>query len=162
LHLILDGKELGIMSKGFSRRGFIKRSAAAAGVAAMARVSSGPFVLAQQPPGDKLRVAVIGVAGMGGYSVAAALREKLVAMADVDEKNIAKVMRDSVKETAKPKIYFTDAGGPLTAIALTGHLAQYCGIGGKVEWDVEKMQCTNKPELNKFVRREYRSGWEVC
>ena len=36
------------------------------------------------------------------------------------------------------------------------------GIGSTIEWDVEKMQCTNKPELNKFVRREYRSGWEVC
>lgn len=45
--------------------------------------------------------------------------------------------------------------------AMTGHLAQYAGIGGKIEWDVEKMECTNKPELNQFVRREYRSGWEV-
>ena len=37
--------------------------------------------------------------------------------------------------------------------ALTGHLAQYAGIGAKIEWDVEKMECTNKPELNRFVRR---------
>jgi hypothetical protein len=54
-----------------------------------------------------------------------------------------------------------DAGGPLTAIALAGHLAQYAGVGGKIEWDVEQMKCTNKPEFNQFVRREYRSGWEV-
>ena len=92
------------MTKGYSRRAFLKGSAAA-GAAAMTGVSGVPFVLAQQSPADKLRVAVIGVAGMGGYSVASALREKLVAMADVDEKNIAKVMKDSVKETAKPKIY---------------------------------------------------------
>ena len=46
-------------------------------------------------------------------------------------------------------------------MALTGHLAQYAGIGAKVEWDVEKMECTNKPELNRFLRREYRKGWEV-
>jgi len=448
------------MSRAFSRRRFLQGSAAAAGAAALASVSGVPSVLAQQSPSDKLRVAVIGAAGMGGYSVDCALRENLVALVDVDEKNIASVMKDKVKETAKPKIFydyrkmldechndidvvliatpdhhhapaairainygkhvfcqkplahniaecyalakaarekkvltqmgnqgycgeairrvaeyiaagaigavsethtlldrnfggtggrpaskpvppglhwdewigpapyrdyhdglhpfswrdwkafgtgtigdmachrvaypfmalrlwevkkftvecihtkngsdekypqdnvvcyhiparsdfpackcyvydhqalrpevmkelerkysvkwseatlfvgskgyldnhariipesehrkypvppktltrakaggpvedlcacirgggmpvsnFTDAGGPLTAIALTGHLAQYCGIGGKIEWDVEKMQCTNKPELNKFVRREYRSGWEVC
>jgi predicted dehydrogenase len=60
-----------------------------------------------------------------------------------------------------PASNFPDAAGPLTAMALAGHLAQYAGIGGKIEWDVEKMQCTNKPEFDKFVRREYRSGWEV-
>ena len=46
-------------------------------------------------------------------------------------------------------------------MALTGHLAQYAGIGGKIEWDVEKMQCTNRPQSNQFLRRQYRSGWEV-
>ena len=60
-----------------------------------------------------------------------------------------------------PASNFPDAACPLTAMALAGHLAQYAGIGGKIEWDVEKMQCTNKPEFDKFVRREYRSGWEV-
>ncbi len=34
----------------------------------------------------------------------------------------------------------------LRLMALTGHLAQYAGIGSKIEWDVEKMQCTNRPE----------------
>lgn len=60
-----------------------------------------------------------------------------------------------------PVSNFIDAGGPLTAMALTGHLAQYAGVGGKIDWDVEKMECTNQPEFNAFVRREYRSGWEV-
>jgi len=66
-----------------------------------------------------------------------------------------------IRSGGTPVSNFIDAGGPLTAIALTGHLAQYAGIGGKIEWDVEKMQCTNRPELNQFVRREYRSGWEL-
>ncbi len=66
-----------------------------------------------------------------------------------------------IRTGGTPVSNFIDAGGPLTAIALTGHLAQYAGIGGKIEWDVEKMECTNRPELNKFVRREYRSGWEL-
>ncbi len=94
------------MSQGQSRRKFLKVSAAAAGAAALASVSQGPLVLAQQSPGDKLRVAVIGAGGMGGYSVGCALRESFVAMADVDEKTIAKVMKDSVKDAAKPKIYY--------------------------------------------------------
>jgi len=25
----------------------------------------------------------------------------------------------------------------------------------------EQMQCTNLPEINRYVRREYRPGWEV-
>ena len=94
------------MSKGYSRRKFLKSSAAAAGVAGLTSISSSPFVLAQQSKADKLRVAVIGAAGMGGYSVGCALSEKLVALVDVDEKNIAQVMKDSVKETAKPKIFY--------------------------------------------------------
>jgi predicted dehydrogenase len=57
---------------------------------------------------------------------------------------------------------FTDWGGPLTSFALTGHLAQFAGVGKTLEWDVEKMTCTNAPEVNKFVTRpEYRKGWEV-
>ena len=94
------------MSQVFSRRRFLQGSAAAAGAAALASVSGVPSVLAQQSPGDKLRVAVIGAAGMGGYSVDCALRENLVALVDVDEKNIAGVMKDKVKETAKPKIFY--------------------------------------------------------
>jgi predicted dehydrogenase len=92
------------MSHGCSRRRFLKGSAAATG-AALASVSGAPFVTAQPSSGDKLRVAVIGAAGMGGYSVACALKEKLVALVDIDDKNIAKVMKDSVKDAAKPKIF---------------------------------------------------------
>jgi len=99
----LDGRELGIMSKRYSRRAFLQGSTAAAGVAAL---TGAPFVLAQQSPADKLRVAVIGVAGMGGYSMVSALREQLVAIADVDETKIAKAMKDSVKEQAKPRIFY--------------------------------------------------------
>jgi predicted dehydrogenase len=56
---------------------------------------------------------------------------------------------------------FTDWGGPLTSFALTSHLAQFAGVGKTIEWDVEKMTCTNMPEINKYTKREYRKGWEV-
>ena len=67
----------------------------------------------------------------------------------------------AVKTGGTPVSNFVDAAGPLTAFALCGHLAQIAGVGKKVEWNVEKMECTNLPELNKHVRREYRPGWEV-
>jgi len=37
----------------------------------------------------------------------------------------------------------------------------FAGVGKRLEWDVEKMECTNAPEINRYVRRDYRAGWEV-
>ena len=37
----------------------------------------------------------------------------------------------------------------------------FAGVGKKLEWDVEKMECTNDPAVNKYLRREYRKGWEL-
>lgn len=65
------------------------------------------------------------------------------------------------KNGTVPCSNFPGAAGPLTAFALTGHLAQFAGVGKKLEWDVDKMECTNYPEINRYVRREYRKGWEV-
>lgn len=66
-----------------------------------------------------------------------------------------------IRNGGTPASNFPEAAGPLTSIALTGHLAQFAGTGSKVEWDVQAMRCTNLPEVNQFVRRSYRSGWEV-
>ena len=66
-----------------------------------------------------------------------------------------------IKNNGTPPSNFPDAAGPLTSTALTGHLAQFAGKGSKVEWDVEKMKCTNIPEVNRYVKRTYRKGWEV-
>ena len=67
----------------------------------------------------------------------------------------------AMKNGGKPCSNFIDSAGPLTAFALSGHLAMFAGVGKKLEWDVEKMQCINMPEINRYVRREYRRGWEV-
>jgi len=56
---------------------------------------------------------------------------------------------------------FIDASGPLTAFIMTGHLAIFAGVGKKLQWDVARMQCTNLPEINQYVGRTYRKGWEV-
>jgi predicted dehydrogenase len=65
------------------------------------------------------------------------------------------------KHGTVPCSNFPGAAAPLTAFALTGHLAQFAGVGKKLEWDVEQMKCTNLPEINRYLRREYRPGWEV-
>jgi predicted dehydrogenase len=67
----------------------------------------------------------------------------------------------AIRHGTTPCSNFTDWSGPLTAFALSGLLAMFAGVGKRVEWDVEKMECTNLPEINQFVRREYRKGWEV-
>jgi len=49
----------------------------------------------------------------------------------------------------------------LTEFSLLGNLAQHAGPGKKVEWDGPNMKVTNIPELNQWVKREYRKGWQI-
>lgn len=66
-----------------------------------------------------------------------------------------------IRNQGTPASNFPEAAAPLTSIALAGHLAQFAGTGSKIEWDVAAMQCTNLPSVNRWVRRDYRPGWEV-
>jgi len=34
-------------------------------------------------------------------------------------------------------------------------------VGKKIEWDAAAMRATGCPEADKFIRREYRKGWEI-
>lgn len=54
-----------------------------------------------------------------------------------------------------------DYGTRLTEFAVLGNLAQRAGEGKKVEWDGPNMRVTNLPELNQWVKRDYRKGWQV-
>lgn len=54
-----------------------------------------------------------------------------------------------------------DYGTRLTEFAILGNLAQHVGEGKKVEWDGPNMKVTNIPELNQWVKREYRKGWQI-
>ncbi len=67
----------------------------------------------------------------------------------------------AIQNDGTPCSNFIDSAGPLTAFALTAHLAMFAGKGRKLEWDVAKMKVTNFPEINKLVSRTYRKGWEV-
>jgi hypothetical protein len=42
---------------------------------------------------------------------------------------------------------------------LLGNLA--IRAGEKLSWDGENLRATNCPKAERYVRREYRKGWEV-
>ena len=52
-----------------------------------------------------------------------------------------------------------DYAGRLTEMVLLGNVS--IRAGRKIEWDADKMQVTNAPEANQFVKREYRKGWTL-
>jgi predicted dehydrogenase len=52
-----------------------------------------------------------------------------------------------------------DYSGPMTEAVLLGNVA--LRAGGKIEWDAEKLKVTNNDDANRFVRKEYRKGWEL-
>ncbi|MGB0597945.1 MAG: Gfo/Idh/MocA family protein [Rubripirellula sp.] len=51
--------------------------------------------------------------------------------------------------------------GRLTETILVGNLALRAGEGQRIEWDPVNLKSTNRPEVNQYVAREYRSGWEI-
>ena len=58
----------------------------------------------------------------------------------------------------KPSANF-DYAGPLTEAVLLGCLATRFPKK-ELKWDTEKMEFTNTPEANRFVKKTYRKGWE--
>ncbi len=51
--------------------------------------------------------------------------------------------------------------GRLTETILVGNLALRAGEGQRIEWDAKTLTSANRPEINKFVQREAREGWEI-
>ena len=54
---------------------------------------------------------------------------------------------------------FPNYAGPLTETILLGNLAVWSGK--KVEWDAKNLKATNAPELDSFVKTEYRDGYSL-
>jgi len=52
-----------------------------------------------------------------------------------------------------------DNGAYLTEIILLGNVAMR--VGKKIEWDGPNMKSPNCPEAAKYIKREYRKGWEL-
>ena len=58
-----------------------------------------------------------------------------------------------------------DFAGPLAEVVLLGNVAlrpqlREQLVKHKLLWDPEKLEITNLPDANKFLRREYRKGWK--
>ena len=49
--------------------------------------------------------------------------------------------------------------GPLAEICCLGNIAKR--VDARIHWDPEKLEVTNLPEANQYVRAEYREGWEL-
>jgi len=58
----------------------------------------------------------------------------------------------------KPSANF-DYSGPLTETILLGNVA--ARAGEKLYWDGPNFKVTNAPEANKYLKREYREGWQL-
>jgi hypothetical protein len=53
-----------------------------------------------------------------------------------------------------------DYSGALTEAVLLGNVAYRAGQA--LEWDAKSLKATNCPAADKYLRKEYRSGWEVA
>ena len=52
-----------------------------------------------------------------------------------------------------------DYSGALSEAVLLGNVAYR--TGKPLEWDAKNLRATNAPEAAKFIRREYRKGWDL-
>lgn len=68
---------------------------------------------------------------------------------------------DAVRAGKKETSASFEYGTRLTEFSILGNLAMHAGAGKKVMWDGPKMKVTNLPELNRWVKREYRKGWRT-
>lgn len=64
----------------------------------------------------------------------------------------------AIKEGGQTGCHFGYAG-PMTEAYLLGNIA--LKVGRKIEWDPVGMKIPNCPEANQYVKRTYRSGWEL-
>lgn len=62
-------------------------------------------------------------------------------------------------KTGSPTLCNFDYSGALAETVLLGCVAHKAGK--KLEWDTKGMKITNAPDANRFLRREYRKGWEI-
>ena len=52
-----------------------------------------------------------------------------------------------------------DYSGALTEAVLLGNVSYRSGQ--PLEWDAKELKAKNAPESERFIRKEYRKGWEI-
>lgn len=63
---------------------------------------------------------------------------------------------DAIKDNSLPGSHF-GYSAELTEMALVGVLAQR--FASKIEYDVDKMKITNRPDINAYIKEPTREGW---
>ena len=77
----------------------------------------------------------------------------------LEERNHYHHYVDACLKKAKTESHFAQTG-PMTEAILLGTVA--IRVPGKVlEWDALNLKFPNAPEADKFLKRQYRNGWEV-
>jgi predicted dehydrogenase len=62
-------------------------------------------------------------------------------------------------KTGSPTLCNFDYSGALIEHNLLGNVA--FRVGQKLEWDAKNLKATNCPAADKYIRKEYRKGWEI-
>ena len=52
-----------------------------------------------------------------------------------------------------------ELSGPLNEICVLGNVAKRADA--RIEWDAESLKVTNVPAANRWVKKEYRTGWSL-
>jgi predicted dehydrogenase len=76
-----------------------------------------------------------------------------------DQDNYSEWLDAISGKSAKGESDFEHAG-PFTETILLGVLAQRFP-DTKLEWDAQKMEIKGRPDLQPYIKREYRKGWEI-
>jgi hypothetical protein len=66
---------------------------------------------------------------------------------------------DACKGGPQPSSHF-EYGAALTEMGLLGLVA--LRVGKKMEWDAAAMKSPNAPEADRFLKGNYRPGWEIA
>jgi len=67
---------------------------------------------------------------------------------------------DAIRGGPAPMSNFVDYAAQLAEVVLLGNVAIRTG-GKRVVWNAAKMQATDLPAADRFIRRERRKGWEL-
>jgi len=120
-----------------TRRTFLKTGLAATlGTSAMWAQATTPV--------RKLRIAGVGIGGMGGANLGNVAGEEIWVAA--------------CKGNGPASSDFAYAVG-LTELTHLGNLAIH--LGGRIDWDAAACQATNRPEAAALIRMPRRPGWEL-
>ena len=65
---------------------------------------------------------------------------------------------DAVRGGPPSSDNFPDYGSHLAEVVLLGNVAIRTGL--KIRWDGENVKAKNCPEADRYIRREYRKGWD--